>query len=210
MAEVFISYSRKDRSSVQAIIARFEELDVGTWLDVELSPGQVFRKVINTELRGAKAVLVCWSPNSSKSDEVNAEAEWAYKRDKYVPIIIAPCELMPPFSSVQTTDLSQWNHAPEDPNWLMVVENIAKRIGREGVAAAAHAYASGNEAALLDVANRYPKETAVRRLVDEARYRQLFSDQTTRLLEMLTTSLEFRLLFLQTQVDLDQLYECIR
>jgi formylglycine-generating enzyme required for sulfatase activity len=147
MAEVFISYSQKDRALIAPIVAALKELGVDVWYDPEILPGQSFGAVILARLKEAKAVLVCWTPEATASDWVKGEADYARKLGAYVPVFIAPCELEPPFNRIHTADLSQWKGARDDPAWLKLVSRLAQLIGREGVAARARALASGDEAA---------------------------------------------------------------
>jgi TIR domain len=139
VAEVFISYSQKDRELVAPIAARLAELGVDAWFDREISAGESFGAVIRTRLKEAKAVLVCWSEEAIQSQWVDAEADYAREVGTYVPVYIAPCALMPPFNRIHTEDLSNWTPSPGDPTWLKLVDRLAKKLGRDGVAEAAKA-----------------------------------------------------------------------
>ncbi len=75
MAEVFISYSQKERALVAPIAARLADLGVEAWFDREISAGESFGAVIRARLKEAKAILVCWSPEAIESKWVDAEAE---------------------------------------------------------------------------------------------------------------------------------------
>jgi hypothetical protein len=176
MAEVFISYSQKDRALVAPIAARLAELGVDAWYDREISAGERFGAVIRARLKEAKAVLACWSPEAIQSDWVEAEADYARELGTYVPVFVAPCTLMPPFNRIHTDDLSKWTGESNDPTWIKLVDRVAKVIGREGVAAAARALATGDEQTLYDFARRYPEEPTARKIWNsaEARYRERF------------------------------------
>jgi TIR domain len=152
MAEVFISYSQKDRALVAPIATRLAEVGVDAWFDREISAGERFAAVIRAKLKEAKAVLACWSPDAVQSDWVEAEADYARELGTYVPVFVARCSLMPPFNRIHTDDLSKWTGEPSDPTWIKLVERIAKVIGREGVAAAARAVAAGDEQSQYDFA----------------------------------------------------------
>jgi hypothetical protein len=64
----------------------------------------------------------------------------------------------------------------EDSNWLRVVDQIAQLIGRNGVGAAARAFATGDKQALYDFARRFPEEPTSERIWSdaEARHRTEF------------------------------------
>jgi TIR domain len=164
MAEVFISYSQKDRALVAPIATRLAEVGVDAWFDREISAGERFAAVIRAKLKEAKAVLACWSPDAVQSDWVEAEADYARELGTYVPVFVARCSLMPPFNRIHTDDLSKWTGEPSDPTWIKLVERIAKVIGREGVAAAARAVAAGDEQSQYDFARQYPDEPTARKI----------------------------------------------
>ncbi len=50
MAEVFISYSRKDRARIAPIAAGLREIGVDVWYDSEISAGENFSAVIRARL----------------------------------------------------------------------------------------------------------------------------------------------------------------
>jgi len=129
MAEVFISYSQKDRELVAPMAACLAELGVDVWFDREISSGERFGAIIRARLREAKAVLVCWSPEAIQSQWVDAEADFAQGFGSYVPVFIAPCALMPPFNRIHTDDLSNWKQSANDPTWLSTSRKF-RRIRR--------------------------------------------------------------------------------
>ncbi|MGO9742391.1 MAG: TIR domain-containing protein, partial [Roseiarcus sp.] len=187
MAEVFISYSQKDRARVAPISAGLQELGVDAWYDREISAGESFGAVIRARLKEAKAVIVCWSPEAAASDWVDSEADYARELGSYVPIFVAPCALMPPFNRIHTDDLSKWQGALGDPVWLKLVDRIARLIGREGVAAGARALAAGDDATKYAFARRYPDEPLAQKIWAGAEAR-LRSEFASRLAEARTAA----------------------
>ena len=176
MAEVFISYCQNDRGLVAPISAALAELGVDAWFDREILAGESFGAVIRARLTEAKAVLVCWSPEATKSEWVDAEADYARQQGSYVPVFLVQCALLPPFNRLHADDLSTWGGATTNPNWLKVVDRIAKLIGRQGVSAAAHALASTDEGRRYQFAQTYPDEPAAGKIWcdAEARHREAF------------------------------------
>ena len=181
MAEVFISYSQKDRARIAPIAAALEELGIDAWYDREISAGQSFGAVIRGQLKEAQAVLVCWSPDAIASDWVDAEADHARESGAYLPVFIAPCALMPPFNRIHTDDLSKWTGGRGDSEWLKLVDSLARMIGREAVSAGARALAAGDEASKYAFARRYPDEKLAKTFwaSAEARLRGEFSSRLT-------------------------------
>ena len=177
MAEVFISYCQSDRGLVAPIAAALAELGVDAWFDREILAGESFGAVIRARLSEAKAVLVCWSPEATKSEWVDSEADYARQQGSYLPVFLVQCSLLPPFNRLHVDDLSTWGGATSNPDWLKVVDRIAKLIGREGVSAAAHALASTDEDRRYHFAQTYPDEPAASKIWRdaEARHREAFS-----------------------------------
>ena len=179
MAEVFISYSQSDRGLVAPIAAALAELGVDAWFDRGILAGESFGAVIRARLSEAKAVLVCWSPEAIKSEWVDSEADYARQLGTYVPVFLVQCALLPPFNRLHADDLTTWGGATTDPNWLKVVDRVAKLIGREGVSAAAQALASSDEKRRYQFAQSYPDEPAAAKIWRDAdaRHREAFSRQ---------------------------------
>lgn len=198
MSEVFISYARADRNLIEPIAVRLDALSVEAWLDTRISPGDDFLEDIHSKLKEVRLVLVCWSPNAIQSKWVKGEAHWAFEHRVYLPVYVAPCELMPPFNLVETVDLSSWANSPNDPGWLSLVAQIGHLTGREGLAAAARALGSGDKAALNEIARRYPNEPAAEKVLSDWRYDRLYSHNNTYLLKMIDLSFQFRSLFLMS------------
>jgi len=88
MADVFISYSSKDRELIQAIAMKIENAGWSVWWDRKLIPGEEFSDEIEAELALSKCVIVIWTKNSVQSMWVKAEAHEALGLNKLVPIMI--------------------------------------------------------------------------------------------------------------------------
>ena len=74
MANVFVSYARSDRSRVAPLVAAIEARGWSVWWDPQILPGQEFDRLIDAELRSAKAVVAVWTPTSVGSRWVRGEA----------------------------------------------------------------------------------------------------------------------------------------
>ena len=115
--DVFISYSREDRSHARRFAERFTEEGLAVWWDAALHSGETFDEVIETALKTAKAVVVLWSPRSVSSRWVRAEATLADRQNKLVPVTIEPCDRPIIFELTHTSDLSHWDGSTTDPAW---------------------------------------------------------------------------------------------
>lgn len=105
MADVFISYSRKDRKAAESAAARIEKEGWSSWWDKSLSAGERWDESIRAELAHAGCVLVLWSRNSWGSKWVQAEAHAGFGRDALVAARLDDVHIEPPFNIVQTSDL---------------------------------------------------------------------------------------------------------
>lgn len=131
MTDIFISYRSAERSAVAPLARALEDAGYSVWWDahLEVSP-HPYPRQIEKALAGAKAVIVCWSPEALSSDWVVAEASAAREAGKLMQVKIRSCALPPPFNVLETADLSEWRGNPEDAQWKRVVSGVAGLISR--------------------------------------------------------------------------------
>ncbi|OQW60071.1 MAG: hypothetical protein A4S17_10815 [Proteobacteria bacterium HN_bin10] len=138
MADVFLSYRRDERASVETIASRLRSLGLTVWFDASMSAGETFNAEIDREARAAKAILVCWSPAARQSAWVNAEAMIGFNQKKLAACQVAGSEDFDPptpFNAVQTEDLREWLRSPdqEHPCWQGVLRGLGKLCGRQDI-----------------------------------------------------------------------------
>jgi hypothetical protein len=105
VADIFISYLKKDADQACLVAALLEAQGYAVWWDTSLETGDELRQEITKELDAAKAVIVLWTENSVKSVWVNAEASRAHSDRKLVPLKarLLPGDKIPlPFSELHT------------------------------------------------------------------------------------------------------------
>jgi hypothetical protein len=103
LADVFISYSKKDHDEARLLAAFLEAEGYSVWWDASLVSGDSFRKVIMTELGRARAVVVIWTEDSINSDWVLSEAGRAHADRKLIPVKskgLAYKDIPPPFDNM--------------------------------------------------------------------------------------------------------------
>ena len=122
VADVFISYSKKDVEQVRLLEAFLQSEGLTVWWDRELSAGEEFSDTIVRQLELARAVIVIWTENSVRSNFVYAEAANAQFHEKLVPVrsgTVGYEQLRPPFNAV---------HAEEFDNKNAILKAINERI----------------------------------------------------------------------------------
>jgi len=121
VANVFISYARRDRDRVVALASALESQGLSVWWDPNLVPGRKFRHMIAEQLAAADSVVVVWTSASLESDWVQDEAEEARQRGVLIPVKMEHVQAPAGFRQVQAADLSQWTGSPEHPEFKSLI-----------------------------------------------------------------------------------------
>ena len=129
--DVFLSYNREDQAVARRFADAFTAEGLEVWWDTALRSGEDYDAVTEAALRGAKAVVVLWSPRSVVSRWVRAEATIADRNKTLVPVTIEPCERPVMFELKQTADLSHWQGAADDKAWRAFLGDVLRFVGRE-------------------------------------------------------------------------------
>jgi TolB-like protein/Tfp pilus assembly protein PilF len=135
--DIFLSYNREDASMAKLFAEAFAHEGLEVWWDQTLRSGETYDEVTEAALRGAKAVVVLWSPRSVASHWVRAEATIAHRAKTLVPATIEPCDKPVMFELTQTAELSRWRGEAGDPSWLAFLSDVRGMVRRE-VPAAVH------------------------------------------------------------------------
>jgi len=134
MADVFVSYARSDKARVAPLVAAIEAKGWSVWWDPEIDAGQQFDDQIEAALRGARAVLVVWTPASAASRWVRGEAREAADRGTLVPVRFEGASLPMDVRAIHTTDLDDWGEDPASPPFQALLRALAAMIARQGAA----------------------------------------------------------------------------
>ena len=133
MADVFLSYKREDAAKVRKLVAALRQKGLDTWWDEDIPPSAPWESTIEKELAGAKAVIVCWSPDAVASDNVRSEARVARQDGLLIQIFLKPCS--PPlfFGERQGVDLSSWRGKADDARIGRIAESARKVAAGERI-----------------------------------------------------------------------------
>ena len=130
MADVFVSYSRKDKDRVAPLVAALEARGASVWWDPAISPGQEFDKQIAEELARASAVLVVWTEDSVRSRWVRGEARDGADRGILVPVRFGTTALPIDFRAFHTIDLGDGPDPGRSPAFAEVERAIGVLVDR--------------------------------------------------------------------------------
>jgi TolB-like protein/tetratricopeptide (TPR) repeat protein len=128
LADIFLSYSSKDRLQAMSIAAALERSGLSVWSDCELHGGSDFAVEIEGELASAQAIIVIWSASSVASEWVRDEATQGRDTNRLVPVLIEP--ILPPigFRQRQALDLSNWDNQVSDPAFVKLIASVKRVI----------------------------------------------------------------------------------
>lgn len=112
MADVFISYSSKDRPLIHDLAAKIEALGATVWWDARLVAGRPFRPAITSEIDAARLAIVVWTETSVRSRWVVWEAARADKRQILITLrtpTLRQDHVPPPFGELHTPLVTDWD-----------------------------------------------------------------------------------------------------
>ena len=136
MADIFMSYSSKDRPRAEALAAALAQRGWSVWWDRKIVAGNAYDDSIEHELDSAKCAVVLWSHDSVTSEWVKNEAAEAVERGVLVPVMIDNVRLPLEFRRKQTVDLTGWDGTPSHAALGPLVDSIAGRIAAPSTTAA--------------------------------------------------------------------------
>jgi hypothetical protein len=135
LANVFISYARRDKTRVIQLAGALEAEGLSVWWDADLAPGGRYRTIIAEQLAGADCVVVVWTAAALQSDWVQDEAEEGRQRGVLIPVMLEPVRPPAGFRQVQAADLSQWTGGAQHPEFralAFAVRSLVQRASAGG------------------------------------------------------------------------------
>ena len=121
------------------------------WWDDDLPAHRAYSEVIEERLKSARAVLVVWSADATRSEWVRAEADAARIMHKLVQLSIDG-ELPPmPFNQIQCPALKGWSGDRDDRQWRKIKSSVAELVRGDAPIVAAHEHPSHCDTAAVSV-----------------------------------------------------------
>jgi hypothetical protein len=134
MANVFLSYSRRDLRRARPLIKALEQAGLSVWWDRRLVGGTEFSKEIRTELEAADVVVALWSERSVNSPWVLDEAGRGRDSGRLVPATIDGTEPPLGFGQIHTIDLSRRSRDHKAFNALVAAVSAKAGVANSGPA----------------------------------------------------------------------------
>ncbi len=136
MADVFVSYARKNRPRIAELSGALEEGGYDLWWDRQIESGADYGMLIEREIEAARCVLVAWSAAARQSLWVRAEANEALDSGKLVQICLDRTRLPLPFTMLHFLDFSGWRGERDREPWTGLEGRIGAMLRGERVEAA--------------------------------------------------------------------------
>lgn len=120
MADVFISYARKNQEMAQSVRDSLICGGFTVWWDEYISVGDQLDTQIEREIDQAVAVVVLWSQQSASSEWVRNEAALASSQGKLVPVLIENVRIPLPHRLAKTINLCSFPRNIRDPRMIEI------------------------------------------------------------------------------------------
>jgi hypothetical protein len=137
MADVFVSYARKNRPRVAEISGALEASGYSLWWDPAIESGADYGMLIEREIDLASCVVVAWSAAARQSLWVRAEANEALDSGKLVQLCLDGSRLPLPFTMLHFLDFSSWRGERESEPWTGLDMRVSGLLRGEPVGGAA-------------------------------------------------------------------------
>ena len=131
MADAFLNYSRADAEVAGRIAVALQSAGLSVWWDRQLVVGDNFLEAIEAAMTDAACIVTIWSPSSITSEWVKAEAEFALRKNKLLPLAIGDDLRIPlAFGSIQTEFVGPNELAGNE--WLARLARSVRDFNRRG------------------------------------------------------------------------------
>ena len=108
MADLYITYSIRERYWVSKLVANLESEGYSVWWDHAVIPGHNFRGESQRALARAKCVLAIWSETAVEDHWVLVDSEQASQQKLLVSVLAENCAIPEQYQQFEKTDLKDW------------------------------------------------------------------------------------------------------
>lgn len=125
MANVFISFSRKDMRHAERLHAGLVQRGLDVWWMKNIAPGESAIRAVSQELERADQVVLAWSRHAAESPYVEGEIMHAFGARKLLPVRVEKWSWPAFLSSIQYVDMT--SDAEEQTAWSQIDERLKLR-----------------------------------------------------------------------------------
>ena len=134
MADVFLSYARKDAGKALIIKEALEALGLNVFFDTDgLDGGDVFPDVLEREIRRSGAVVSVWNTWALSREWVRRECDIAREEKLLIPVEIGDISdsvMTLALSKIHRIDLRDFDGAADHAGWDNLVRALARTLKR--------------------------------------------------------------------------------
>ena len=121
MADIFLSYKKEDKERTAMLAEALEGEGFSVYWDPDIPPGKTFDEELETQLKQAASIIVCWTERSVRSEWVRDEAERGRKKGVLFPVFFDPVEPPLGFGRIEGADLIHWEGNRDDAEFQGLV-----------------------------------------------------------------------------------------
>ena len=122
MADLYITYSIRERYWVSKLVSTLESVGYSVWWDHAVIPGDNFRNESKQALSQAKCALVIWSETASDDHWVLVDCEQAVKQEMLISILAKEASIPAVYQSLETLDLKDWELSDEQGLVVVLIQ----------------------------------------------------------------------------------------
>jgi hypothetical protein len=127
--DVFLSYSRRDVDCARSLSRALRSQGWSVFMDEEIPNAEYWERVLWSQLKQVRCVLVLWSSAARGSEWVRREATEGRNRQVLAHARLDPEPLPHEFSALQAADLSDWHGQEDHHGFLAVLKAVAQKVG---------------------------------------------------------------------------------
>jgi adenylate cyclase len=124
MSDVFISYARSGEEQAKRVEIALVDSGFAVWRDSKLPAHRAYSEVIEERLRLARAVVVLWSADATRSHWVRAEADAAREAGTLVQATLDGTIAPMPFNQIQCADLRGADDPVNASGWPALLASV--------------------------------------------------------------------------------------
>jgi hypothetical protein len=128
MADIFLSYTEKDREAARQVATLLEAAGWSVWWDRRIPAGETWRSVLEQALEGMRCMIVLWTARSIESEWVYEEASEGRRQGKLIPVLLEAVRPPAGFREIQAADLTGWDGSADYAGWRMLLADLERLL----------------------------------------------------------------------------------